>query len=109
MQKADGSSANMTFPQDTVFLGVIWEPWAWEMVKAGKLRGYSVGGRAQRLEVDLPVSKEGSVSGDSAVSGPTVQSVHEETIMNPPKKKKAKDVRRAHKSSGTDTPMEDSK
>ena len=56
MQKSSGGSAETTFPKDTVFLGVIWEPWAWEMVKAGKLRGYSVGGRAQRLEVDLPTN-----------------------------------------------------
>jgi len=85
MQKADGSSTQITFPQDTVFLGVIWEPWAWEMVKAGKLRGYSVGGRAQRLEVDLPVSKEAM-----AVDGPTVESVHEDTLMPPKRRKKKK-------------------
>jgi hypothetical protein len=44
-----------TFPADTPFLGVVWEPWAWELVKAGKLRGYSIGGSAQRIEADLPV------------------------------------------------------
>jgi hypothetical protein len=86
MQKADGSSTQITFPQDTVFLGVIWEPWAWQMVKAGKLRGYSVGGRAQRLEVDLPVSKEAM-----AVDGPTVESVHEDTLMPSKRRKKKKD------------------
>jgi hypothetical protein len=86
MQKADGSSAKMTFPQDTVFLGVIWEPWAWEMVKAGKLRGYSVGGRAQRLEVDLPVSKDAM-----PVDGPTSESVHEDTLMPSKRQKKKKD------------------
>lgn len=42
------------FPADTPFMGVIWEPWAWEMVKAGDLRGYSIGGKAQRMEADLP-------------------------------------------------------
>ena len=50
----DSEEKKMTFPADTVFLGVVWEPWAWEMVKAGKLRGYSIGGRAERLLVDLP-------------------------------------------------------
>jgi len=50
----DSKEKKMTFPADTVFLGVVWEPWAWEMVKAGKLRGYSIGGRAERLLVDLP-------------------------------------------------------
>jgi len=41
------------FPADTPFMGVVWEPWAWEMVKAGDLRGYSIGGRARRVELDL--------------------------------------------------------
>jgi hypothetical protein len=45
-----------TFPADTPFLGVVWEPWAWELVKAGKLRGYSIGGSAQRIEADLPIA-----------------------------------------------------
>ena len=43
-----------TFPADTPFLGVVWEPWAWDMVKAGQLRGYSIGGTAKRVEADLP-------------------------------------------------------
>ena len=43
-----------TFPADTPFLGVVWEEWAWELVKAGELRGYSIGGRAKRIEADLP-------------------------------------------------------
>ena len=42
------------FPANTPFMGVIWEPWAWEMVKAGELRGYSIGGTSQRMEADLP-------------------------------------------------------
>jgi hypothetical protein len=54
MQKSDGSSVDTTFPQNTVFLGVVWEPWAWEMVKNRELRGYSIGGKAQRVYVDLP-------------------------------------------------------
>jgi hypothetical protein len=54
MLRKDGSSRPMTFPADTVFLGVQWEPWAWEMVKEGKILGYSIGGKAQRLLVDLP-------------------------------------------------------
>jgi len=50
----DSQEQKMKFPADTVFLGVVWEPWAWEMVKSGKLRGYSIGGRAERLLVDMP-------------------------------------------------------
>jgi hypothetical protein len=41
------------FPPNTVFLGVKWKPWAWELVKGGKIRGYSIGGKAERLFVDL--------------------------------------------------------
>jgi hypothetical protein len=44
-----------TFPADTPFLGVVWEDWAWDLVKAGELRGYSIGGTARRVEADLPV------------------------------------------------------
>lgn len=58
MMRKDGSTQNMTFPENTVFLGVVWEPWAWELVKADKLRGYSIGGKAQRLLVDLPEGEE---------------------------------------------------
>jgi hypothetical protein len=52
--KADGSMGEHTYPTGTVFMGVQWEPWAWEMVKAGKLTGYSIGGKAERILVDLP-------------------------------------------------------
>jgi hypothetical protein len=53
MMKSDGSRTTTNFPANTVFMGVIWEPWAWELVKAGKLRGYSIGGKAERVLVDL--------------------------------------------------------
>jgi hypothetical protein len=52
--KADGTMGEHTYPTGTVFMGVQWEPWAWEMVKAGKLTGYSIGGKAERILVDLP-------------------------------------------------------
>ena len=44
----------VSFPAGTPFMGVVWEPDAWDVVKAGKLRGYSIGGRARRVEADLP-------------------------------------------------------
>lgn len=73
---------NHTYPANTVFLGVIWEPWAWELVKTGKILGYSIGGKAERLYVDMEeVQKE---------DGPGVNDVHVDTLMNP-KKKKPKD------------------
>jgi hypothetical protein len=53
MYKADGTVSEITYPSGTAFLGVLWEPWAWELVKSGKLSGYSIGGRSQRIEVDF--------------------------------------------------------
>lgn len=47
-----------TFPANTPFMGVIWEGWAWDLVKSGKLRGYSIGGHARRMEADLPVESK---------------------------------------------------
>ena len=51
--KADGTTAQHTYPAGTPFLGVKWEPYAWELIKAGKLRGYSIGGSSERILVDL--------------------------------------------------------
>lgn len=73
----DGKEEQHTYPANTVFLGVIWEPWAWEMVTQGKIRGYSIGGKAERLFVDIEVDK----------SDPGVNQVHIDTIMNPKKPK----------------------
>lgn len=53
----DDSHEETTFPANTVFLGVKWKPWAWELIKSGKIRGYSIGGRAERLYVDLEESQ----------------------------------------------------
>lgn len=53
LTKADGTVTKYKYPANTPFLGVQWEPWAWELVKAGKLRGYSIGGKSDRIEVDL--------------------------------------------------------
>lgn len=53
MQKSiDGvtKSVSTTFPAGTVYAGVLWEPWAWEDVKKGKITGFSMGGWARRLE-----------------------------------------------------------
>ena len=54
MEVPNQGVTKQVFPADTPFLGVVWEPWAWELVKAGELRGYSIGGRARRIEADLP-------------------------------------------------------
>jgi hypothetical protein len=42
-----------TLPAGTAYMGVVWEPWAWKKVKAGELRGLSMGGFAHRVEVDF--------------------------------------------------------
>lgn len=41
-----------TIPANSVWMGVIWRPWAWELVKQGKIRGYSFGGLAGRVNVE---------------------------------------------------------
>ena len=56
--KSDGTSEDITYPAGTVFMGTQWEPWAWELVKKGKLTGYSIGGKAERMLVDLPEELE---------------------------------------------------
>lgn len=70
-----GEETTHTYPANTVFLGVIWEEWAWEKVQAGEILGYSIGGRAERLYVDMEKND------------PTVTDVHVDTIMKPSKKK----------------------
>jgi len=55
-----------TFPADTPFLGVIWEPWAWNLVKSGQLRGYSIGGAAKRVEAELPDEETMFAKGDQS-------------------------------------------
>jgi hypothetical protein len=54
LQADTGAIRKTTFPAGTVFLGVQWEPWAWDLVKKGKIRGYSIGGTGAGVEVDLP-------------------------------------------------------
>jgi hypothetical protein len=51
----DATTKQVTYPAGTVFLGVQWKPWAWEMVKAGKITGFSIGGAAARLDMSMPV------------------------------------------------------
>lgn len=43
---------DVTYPAGTVFLGVQWLDWAWELVRAGKIRGLSIGGTAMRVDID---------------------------------------------------------
>jgi Putative phage serine protease XkdF len=49
-----GEGLTLTFPPNTVFMGIVWEPWAWALILEGKLRGLSIGGKANRVLADLP-------------------------------------------------------
>jgi hypothetical protein len=70
MQKS-GESKQVTYPSGTVFLGVQWKPWAWEMVKEGKIRGFSIGGAAARIEMEMPADAiaKASFGGDRSAAG----------------------------------------
>jgi len=50
-------TAATRFPAGTVFMGAVWEPWAWPLVTEGLVKGWSMGGRAKRVTVDLPAAK----------------------------------------------------
>ena len=50
----DEQDRTYLFKAGTVFLGVIWEPWAWDRVKAGEIRGFSIGGEAVRVDMEGP-------------------------------------------------------
>jgi hypothetical protein len=80
MNAADGTVTKVSYPANTVFLGVQWDEWAWDLVKAGKLRGYSIGGKAVRMMADIPTELENS--------DPGVSAVHVDTIMKPSRRKK---------------------
>jgi len=92
--KANGSASKVEFPANTVFMGVQWSDWAWKLVKQGKLRGYSIGGKAKRIEADIEKDNDDDFISTSELevenSEPTVSDVHVDTIMNPKPKKKLK-------------------
>lgn len=53
--RKDGNSETVTIPAGSAYMGVKWEPWAWERIKLPddnplKIRGYSLGGKAKREE-----------------------------------------------------------
>lgn len=55
MRDAYGNDVGeVTYPANTVFLGVVWNETAWEDVRLGKKRGYSIGGFAERRLAELP-------------------------------------------------------
>lgn len=69
MKKAS-TNEQVVYPAGTVFLGVQWKPWAWDMVKEGKIRGFSIGGAAARVEMSMPEDLEkASFGGDRSEAG----------------------------------------
>lgn len=66
----DANSKQVEYPAGTVFLGVQWKPWAWELVKAGKIQGFSIGGAAARIDMSMPDAiAKASFSGDRSAAG----------------------------------------
>lgn len=58
MTKATGDTKEVTYPAGTVFLGVKWNDWAWDLVKQNKITGFSIGGSAARIDMSLPNATE---------------------------------------------------
>jgi hypothetical protein len=54
VHKANGEVGAHTYPKGTVLLGVVWDDWAWEMVKKGDITGFSIGGSAERIDLEMP-------------------------------------------------------
>ena len=45
-------AVDKVIPAGSAWMGVIWKPWSWKLVKDGKVKGYSFGGSAQRRTFD---------------------------------------------------------
>lgn len=52
-----GNVSAHILPKGTVMMGVVWEPWAWELVLDGSITGLSIGGQAMRLDEDPPADE----------------------------------------------------
>jgi hypothetical protein len=49
LTKAGSAPRTLDFPAGTCWLGIIWTPDAWPLVKSGKIGGLSMGGKAVRV------------------------------------------------------------
>ncbi len=52
LKRANGEEYEQAMPAGTVYFGVVWDEEAWPLVKTGKIGGYSLGGRAVRLQTE---------------------------------------------------------
>lgn len=48
-----GETVTKTFAPGTVYMGAIWNDAGWALVQAGRIRGYSLGGSARRVNVEV--------------------------------------------------------
>jgi 2'-5' RNA ligase len=53
LTKADGSIVEKSFAPGTVFLGVVWNDTGWDDIRKGRKTGYSLGGAATRVAVEM--------------------------------------------------------
>jgi 2'-5' RNA ligase len=53
LTSADGSTVQKSFAPGTVFLGVVWTQAGWEDIRKGAKTGYSLGGAATRVLVEM--------------------------------------------------------
>lgn len=70
-----------TLPAGTVYMGVQWQPWAWELVKKGRLLGFSMGGWAKRVQAEL--ADESVTKNASNQSGGSLEPWTQAGIVNP--------------------------
>lgn len=71
LKHADGTVTKRKLPANTIFAGVVYDEKVWPLVKSGKLRGYSMGGKAVRLKnavTDEELPKMASYGNDDPVT-----------------------------------------
>jgi len=69
-----------TFPAGTPFLGIIWEPWAWEMIKKGEIRGLSIGGTGKRALEEIRESAK-DYAGTVSFTSKMIHEVHGKYVV----------------------------
>jgi len=79
--KKSTSEQQVVYPAGTVFLGVQWKPWAWDMVKAGKIRGFSIGGAAARIEMQMPEEINKASFGSRSEAGRYAANVRWQSVV----------------------------
>ena len=76
MSLPTGEVVKRRLPPGTVYAGVVWDERVWPLVKSGKLRGYSMGGKAIRVKdaaTDDALPKVASLTDDTVTKdGPPI-------------------------------------